>query len=105
VFMLHAESKSRPVRSQRVHTSEEAPVMGVEQRGPRKVEGGRIMNSEEPPAQVPLATQAGDVRRRGAWTEPSVWTDRMLTALEQGVKGGVWLSVLAERVLCGARAV
>jgi hypothetical protein len=22
------------------------------------------------------------------WAEPSVWTERMLTALEQGVKGG-----------------
>lgn len=28
-----------------------------------------------------------DVRSRWEWTEASVWTDRMLTALEQGVKG------------------
>jgi len=34
VFMLHVEPKSRPGRSQRVHTSEDAPVMGVEQRDP-----------------------------------------------------------------------
>ena len=26
------------------------------------------------------------------WTEPSVWTERMLTALEKGVKGGKWFS-------------
>lgn len=61
------------------------------------------MNSEATPAQVLLATQAGDVRARWAWTEPSVWTDRMLTALEQGVKGGVWFSLIdkvyAERTL------
>ncbi len=31
---------------------------------------------------------AEDVRSRWEWTEASVWTDRMLTALEQGVKGG-----------------
>ncbi len=50
---------------------------------------------EEGPAAVPKqATQAGDVRVRWAWTEPSVWTERMLTALEQGVKGGTWFSLI-----------
>ena len=29
-----------------------------------------------------------------AWAEPAVWTERMLTALEQGVKGGVWFSLI-----------
>jgi RNA-directed DNA polymerase len=38
--------------------------------------------------------QAGEVRARWAWAEPSVWTDRMLTALEEGVKGGVWFSLI-----------
>lgn len=38
-------------------------------------------------------TQAGEVRSRWAWTEPSVWTDRMLEALENGVKGGRWYSL------------
>jgi len=28
------------------------------------------------------------------WTEPAVWTERMLTALEEGVKGGVWFSLM-----------
>ena len=37
---------------------------------------------------------AEDVRLRWSWTEASVWTDRMLTALEQGVKGGVWFSLM-----------
>lgn len=45
-------------------------------------------------APVPLAKQAEEVRARWAWAEPSVWTDRMLTALEQGVKGGVWFSLI-----------
>jgi hypothetical protein len=26
--------------------------------------------------------------------EASIWTDRMLTALEEGVKGGVWFSLI-----------
>lgn len=37
---------------------------------------------------------AGEVRARWAWTEPGVWTARMLTALEEGVKGGVWYSLI-----------
>lgn len=51
--------------------------------------------------EAPLSSVAGakphkqdrDVRARWAWTEPSVWTDRMLTALERGVKGDVWFSL------------
>lgn len=39
-------------------------------------------------------TQAGDTLARWEWVEPSVWTCRMLTALEQGVKGGVWYSLI-----------
>lgn len=47
------------------------------------------------PAAVPaMAKQAGEVRARWAWTEPAVWTERMLTALEQGVKGGKWFSLV-----------
>jgi RNA-directed DNA polymerase len=38
--------------------------------------------------------QARDIRARWSWVEPDVWTDRMLTALEQGVKGGQWFSLM-----------
>ena len=31
---------------------------------------------------------------RWLWAEPAVWTTRMLTALEQGVKGGRWFSLI-----------
>lgn len=43
-----------------------------------------------------MAKQAGavGVRANWAWTKPWVWTDRMLTALENGVKGGVWFSLI-----------
>jgi RNA-directed DNA polymerase len=47
-----------------------------------------------PQAKAPTASQAGSVRDRWSWTEPAVWTERMLTALEQGVKGGVWFSLM-----------
>jgi RNA-directed DNA polymerase len=50
---------------------------------------------EQQPTEVPkLAKQAGEVRVRWTWTEPSVWNERMLTALEQGVKGGCWFSLI-----------
>jgi len=51
--------------------------------------------TEQIPAQVPTrATQAGDILARWAWTESSVWTERMLAALEDGVKGGRWFSLI-----------
>jgi RNA-directed DNA polymerase len=40
------------------------------------------------------AKQAGEIRARWAWVEPEVWTERMLAALEQGVKGGKWFSLM-----------
>ena len=38
--------------------------------------------------------QTGETTERWAWVEPSIWTPRMLTALEQGVKGGKWFSLI-----------
>ena len=46
-------------------------------------------STEEQPEAVPArATHAGDILLRWNWVEPRIWTPRMLTALEQGVKGG-----------------
>jgi RNA-directed DNA polymerase len=51
--------------------------------------------TEAPPAAVTeTPKQAGEIRARWAWSEPSVWTERMLTALEEGVKGGKWFSLM-----------
>jgi RNA-directed DNA polymerase len=47
-----------------------------------------------PAAVTETPKQAGEIRARWAWTEPSVWTERMLTALEEGVKGGKWFSLM-----------
>jgi RNA-directed DNA polymerase len=49
---------------------------------------------EVKPTPVPEAKQVGEVQARWAWTEPAVWTERMLTALEVGVKGGIWFSLI-----------
>ena len=38
--------------------------------------------------------QAGEIHARWAWVEPRVWTERMLAALEKGVKGGKWFSLI-----------
>jgi len=47
-----------------------------------------------PPAVPATAQQGGEVLDRWLWTEPAVWTERMLTALEQGVKGDVWFRLI-----------
>jgi RNA-directed DNA polymerase len=41
-------------------------------------------------------TQGAEVRRRGQWwwTEASIWTERMVSALGNGVKGGRWYSLM-----------
>jgi RNA-directed DNA polymerase len=40
------------------------------------------------------AKREREVAPRWAWTEPSVWTERMLNALDKGVKGGKWYSLI-----------
>ena len=50
---------------------------------------------ERRPAIVPARDkQAGEAQRRRAWAEPGVWSERMLTALERGVKGNRWFSLI-----------
>ncbi len=78
-----------------------APIVARKGRngpGAKGAQGGgdvRDEPTEAKPAGVPVvATQAGEVRARWAWAEPAVWTERMLTALEQGVKGGKWFSLM-----------
>ena len=62
---------------------------------------------ENQPEAVPArATRDGETLSRWLWVEPTVWTERMLTALEQGVKGGKWFSLIdkvhLERTLLAA---
>jgi RNA-directed DNA polymerase len=66
--------------------------------GAKGTQGGGYVTegrSEKKPAGVPeAATQAGEIWARWDWVEPSVWTERMLTALEEGVKGSKWYSLM-----------
>ena len=60
-------------------------------------------NSTSVPRGPQRAKQVEEIRSRWRWVEPAVWTVPMLTALEQGVKGGTWFAlndkVFAERNL------
>lgn len=72
------------------------PKRGGAKGGREKDAEGKRMK-EDPPAEVTGQAglkQAGEIRARWAWVEPSVWTNRMLAALETGVKGGKWFSLI-----------
>jgi RNA-directed DNA polymerase len=62
--------------------------------------------TEDKPATVPLAQQAGEIPAEWLWVKPCAWTVRMLTALITGVKGQKWFrlidKVFAERNLWAA---
>ena len=47
--------------------------------------GSKVLNTTKPETE----TQA-----RRPWVEASVWTERMLTRLPNGVKGGKWFSLM-----------
>src|SRR5882672_4546618 len=50
---------------------------------------------EHPLVTVPeTANRARETLLRWGWAEPTVWTERMLRALEEGVKGGRWFSLI-----------
>jgi RNA-directed DNA polymerase len=54
-----------------------------------------LRQEEKTPAEVPFgASLAGETRGRWSWVEPSVWSPRMLTALDEGVQGGTWYSLI-----------
>ena len=60
----------------------------------------------QPVAVSARAIRTGKTRDPRLWVEPTVWTERMLAALEQGVKGGKWFSLIdkvhPERTLSAA---
>ena len=72
--------------------------MPVERRDAGRWKRERIDRRKTKPATVPFAAKQpgeiqgqfafGEENTRWSWTEPSVWTDRMLTAMENGVEGG-----------------
>lgn len=50
--------------------------------------------TENKPAIVQKAKQAGETLPKWGWVDPEIWTERMLAALETGVKGGKWFSLI-----------
>src|SRR3970282_2891646 len=52
--------------------------------------------SESQASAVPArATQGAEIQGRDwSWVEATVWSERMLAALENGVKGGKWFSLI-----------
>ena len=52
------------------------------------------MEQDTVPAVPETATQGTDGRREWWWTEASIWTERMVSALVNGVKGGKWFSLV-----------
>ena len=52
----------------------------------------------EAPAVPGAARQGADIQRRNppdlSWLEASIWTERMVSALVNGVKGGCWFSLI-----------
>jgi RNA-directed DNA polymerase len=46
------------------------------------------------PARAMQGAEAANPSRNWAWAEASIWTERMVSALENGVKGGKWFSLM-----------
>jgi RNA-directed DNA polymerase len=64
-------------------------------KGRRKVDRVTNTATQAKPATVSeRAKQAGETLARWARVEAAAWTERMLMALENGVKGGVWFSLM-----------
>jgi RNA-directed DNA polymerase len=80
------------------------PKISVSKAGVRKVgqEGGYGMSvpmqlTVRHVSPVPKAAKQGTETRspgQWAWVEAAIWTERMLAALDNGVKGGKWFSLI-----------
>jgi RNA-directed DNA polymerase len=90
-------------RSQSLHGTEavKAARSAESKAAPRdgRQEGGSVSftekQSESQAPIVPRATQGAETRGRDwSWVEASVWSERMLAALENGVRGGKWFSLI-----------
>ena len=88
-------------RSQSLHSTAAAitAAKSVESKAtPRKgrQEGGCVKSSNRQSisyvSPVPATAKRGT--EAGSWVEASIWTERMLAALENGVKGGKWFSLI-----------
>lgn len=89
-------------RSQSLHSTEAATAAkSVESKAtPRKgrQEGGCVKSSNrQSKSNVSPVSRRGGAKQgteAAGWVEASIWTERMLAALENGVKGGKWFSLI-----------
>jgi len=60
------------------------------------LESDRISKQEDeiPPGCIEVERQTKHLGSRWEWVESSIWTENMLTALGNGVKGGKWFSLI-----------
>lgn len=87
-------------RSQSLHSTDAAS--GRHERGagsktvPRegRQEGGSVKPEEAIAAPPVSETKQGAEAQGYGWVEGSIWTDRMISALVNGVKGGRWFSLI-----------
>lgn len=102
--MGRADLSGEQSSSQSLHSTEAAKAAGgaESKTAPRKgrQEGRGVSKttgqSESQASAVPeRATQGAEARGRDwSWAEATVWNERMLAALENGVKGGKWFSLI-----------
>ena len=68
--------------------------------GGQGVGGARLEMRQDTVSGVPdTATQGTDARdQQWRWAEASIWTERMVSALVNGVKGGKWYSLVDKAI-------
>src|SRR4030066_959940 len=91
-------------RSQSLHSTEtaQAVISAESKAAPRegRQEGGRVKDgksvstNEVAPVPAKAMQATSDGARNWAWADRSIWTERMLAALDNGVKGNKWFSLI-----------
>jgi hypothetical protein len=101
----HSTAAAAAEKPSRERPGEHKPVRG---KGGRKGEARVSEPKQQTAGSAEEATQGGEAARDFSWVEASVWTERMLSALVNGVKGGKWYAlmdkVFALDTLTAARA-
>ena len=65
------------------------------QKSSRRKPRNEASSSDVKPITVPFsATPRGELPEISDWAQPLVWTDRMLTTLREGVRGGKWHTLI-----------
>jgi RNA-directed DNA polymerase len=80
-----------PERASRERAGEHKPARG---KGGRKGDALLDESKQRTAGSADEATQGGEAARDFSWAEASVWTERMLSALVNGVKGGKWYALM-----------